>query len=190
VTAMPEPVQAASGVTPNGGLGHAQPLTPLTQSDSVSLANDALWYASHGIPVFRCWPRAKEPMTTHGFKDATTSEACIASWWRTRPDANIGIPTGKTSGLLVVDVDPRNGGDESLEDLVRKYGPLPETAEQITGGGGRHLVFRHSGSIGLPKTLAPGIDLKGDGGYIVVAPSIHPSGRKYDWDGTPVAKLF
>ena len=142
----------------------------------------ALWYAGKGNPVFPCKPRSKEPLTPHGFKDATTDLARIRAWWKESPDANIGLPTGAVSGLLVLDIDPRNGGDQSLSDLTAKFGPLPETAIQMTGGGGRHIIFRHPG-VPVPKTLANGIDLKGDGGYIVVAPSVHPSGIAYQWDG-------
>jgi uncharacterized protein (DUF927 family) len=99
------------------------------------------------------------------------------------------MPTGAASGLLAVDVDPRNGGDSSLDELQAKHGQLPKTAEQITGGGGRHIVYRHRGG-SVPKNLAHGIDLKGDGGYIVLAPSIHASGNRYQWDGVDGAKAI
>jgi hypothetical protein len=132
--------------------------------------------------VFPCKPRAKEPLTEHGFKDATTDQKRITAWWQKWPDANIAMPTGAASGLLAVDIDPRNGGDKALDELQAEHGRLPDTAEQITGGGGRHIIFRHPG-VPVPKALAPGIDLKGDGGYIVVALSIHPSGKPYQWDG-------
>jgi hypothetical protein len=92
------------------------------------------------------------------------------------------MPTGAATGLLVIDVDPRNGGEASLESLFSKHARFPETAEQVTGGGGRHFVFRYPG-VPTPKTLARGIDVKAEGGYIVVAPSIHPSGNPYRWDG-------
>ncbi len=110
------------------------------------------------------------------------SEASIRAWWTRWPDANIGVPTGTPSKLMVVDIDPRNGGNESFEALIAKHGPLPRTAEQFTGGGGRHIVFRHPG-VKLARELAPGIDLKAEGGYIIAAPSIHESGKRYVWDG-------
>jgi putative DNA primase/helicase len=90
---------------------------------------------------------------------------------------------------MVVDVDPRSGGQESLEALFATHGRFPDTAEQITGGDGRHFVFRDPG-IAVPKSLAPGIDLKVEGGYIVVAPSIHASGKAYQWDGLDGAKTL
>jgi putative DNA primase/helicase len=164
----------------------------------------ASWYAARGLPVFplhsvcngvcscakpACTHPGKHPRTSHGFKEATTDETQIAAWWGQWPDANIGMPTGEASGLLVLDVDPRNGGDDSLERLIAKHGRFPDTAEQISGGGGRHYAFRDSG-ITVPKSLAPGIDLKANGGYIVVAPSVHFSGSLYQWDGIAGAKAL
>jgi putative DNA primase/helicase len=99
------------------------------------------------------------------------------------------MPTGAASGRLAVDVDPRNGGDHSLDELRAKRGQLPKTAEQITGGGGRHFIYRYGGGA-VPKNLALGIDLKGDGGYIVLAPSIHASGNRYRWDGVDGRKAI
>jgi hypothetical protein len=159
----------------------SQSATPASDSDN-DLGAAAAWYAMHGIPVFPCKPRAKEPLTRHGFKDATTDLARVDSWWRERPDANIGIPTGAVSGLIAVDIDPRNAGNDSLDELFAKHGRFPDTAEQMTGGGGRHYVFK-APVVCKSKVLAPGIDLKGDGGYIVAAPSIHPSDAPYEWDG-------
>lgn len=168
------------------------------------LVKAALWYASHGFPVFplhsapggvcscgdlECQNPGKHPRTAHGFKDATKDQNRIAAWWKRWPDANIGIPTGKSSGLLVLDCDPRNGGPADRSELVERCGPIPDTAEAITGGGGRHLFFRHRGGA-VPKTLAPGIDLKGDGGYVVAPPSIHVSGDAYQWDGIAGAKAL
>ncbi len=153
----------------------------VTQASS-DFQTAAAWYAEHGFPVFPCKPRSKQPLTEHGFKDATTDQKRVTEWWQEWHYANIAMPTGAASGLLAVDIDPRNGGDKALAELKAEHGRLPDTAEQITGGGGRHIIFRHPG-IPVPKALAPGIDLKGDGGYIVVPLSIHPNGRPYRWDG-------
>lgn len=176
----------------------------VSASGKPDMAKAALWYAEHGLPVFPlhnapggkcscgdllCQKPGKHPRSVHGFKDATRDQSSITAWWKRWPDANIGIPTGAVSGLMVVDVDPRSGGQESLEELFAKHGRFPDTAEQITGGGGRHFVFRDPG-IAVPKTLAPGIDLKAEGGYIVVAPSIHASGNAYQWDGLDGAKTL
>ncbi|MBM4274069.1 MAG: DNA primase [Deltaproteobacteria bacterium] len=120
---------------------------------------------------------------SHGLKDATTDAALIKTWWEVWPEANVGIVTGAASGLVVLDVDPPKGGDESLEHLEKEYGPLPETVEALTGGGGRHLLFQHPGGT-LPNkvNLYPGLDIRADGGYIVAPPSVHASGRTYEWE--------
>lgn len=168
------------------------------------MAIAALWYAAHGIPVAPLhWPKdggcscgkpdcaspAKHPFTAHGFHDATVDAEQVAAWWRAHPDANIGIVTGTVSGLLVVDCDPRNGGPEDRGELVQQFGPMPDTAEVLTGGGGRHIYFRYAGGR-VPQTLAEGVDLKGDGGYVVAAPSLHPSGKRYAVDGVEGARAF
>jgi putative DNA primase/helicase len=169
---------------------------PRPDDDSTVVAA-ALWYAEHGFPVFPvhsvrgarcscgddgCAHPGKHPRTAHGFKDATKDPQQIKRWLERWPDTNIGVPTGSVSGLLVIDIDPRNGGDESWEALTVEYGRPPETAEQLSGGGGRHIFFRDPG-VPVPKELAPGIDVKSTGGYIIVARSTHPSGRQYAWDG-------
>jgi len=150
--------------------------------DSLPLPEAALWYALRGFPVFPCRPRGKEPLVEGGFHAATTDEWRIREWWRRWPEANIGVPTGAASGWLVVDIDPRNGGDEALGAWLAKYGRWAATCEATTGGGGRHILFRHVAGLRCGP-LALGVDLKTDGGYIVVAPSVHPSGNRYSWDG-------
>jgi hypothetical protein len=100
------------------------------------------------------------------------------------PHANIGIATGAVSGLVVLDNDSYKGGDESLSALECTYQPLPETVQQLTGGGGVHYCFAHPGTPvknGV-ETLGAGLDIKGDGGYIVVPPSLHASGKRYAWE--------
>ena len=99
------------------------------------------------------------------------------------------MPTGAATKTLVVDCDPPNGGPRNRDELVERFGYVPNTAEQTTGGGGRHFVFQFSGGA-VPKGLAPGVDLKADGGYIVLAPSLHPSGRRYKWDGIDGVKAL
>jgi hypothetical protein len=125
-------------------------------------------------------PRDKLPAIRGGFYSATTNPETIKRHWRI-PDRNIGIPTGSPSGFWVLDIDGSEG-EAVLDDLQRKYGPLPSTREAITGGGGRHLLFKYTGPIQTTVgRIAPGIDTRGDGGYIVAPPSIHPSGRPYAW---------
>jgi hypothetical protein len=163
-----------------------------------AMLDAALRYAQMGVPVFplygirnhrctcgggsKCTP-GKHPRTPNGFKDATTDAKAISDWWERWPDSNIGVPTGQASGWAVVDIDPRNGGDESLSEIQGEYGALPETVEAITGGGGQHIVFAYPGThLPCRAGLRPGIDLKADGGYIVVEPSNHASGNAYTWE--------
>jgi KaiC/GvpD/RAD55 family RecA-like ATPase len=121
-----------------------------------------------------CEHPGKHPRTDHGFHDATTSDDQITAWWYDWPTANIGIRTGETSRLAVVDVDPRNGGLESMAAL-----DLPETATAQTGGGGFHYFYKLSHPL-KGHTLAKGIDLQADGDYVVASPSSHILGQ-YTW---------
>jgi hypothetical protein len=130
-----------------------------------------------------CSSPAKHPRTPHGVKDATTDEAIIRRWWTQWPDANIGIATGAISNLVVLDIDPRHGGNESLEQWKTQYGTdFLNTLTSCTGGGGLHLLYSHPGvPIKNRVGIAPGIDIRGDGGYIVAPPSLHISGQRYTW---------
>jgi putative DNA primase/helicase len=133
----------------------------------------------------RCESPAKHPRTKHGLKEATTDEKTIRAWWKKWPDANIGIATGTGSGIFVIDVDSRAGGHESIAELERRHGKLPATVESVTGSLGRHIVFAHpKGGVHIRTIvgLALGIDVRGDGGYIVAPPSNHASGREYTWE--------
>ncbi len=105
----------------------------------------------------------------------------IDEWWTANPDANIGIAV--PPGIVVVDVDPRNGGDSTFSELGRRYGDFPATLTALTGGGGWHYWYRTNGKP-VPTSLGPGIDVKHGGtGYAVAPPSIHPTGDAYEWDG-------
>ena len=106
----------------------------------------------------------------------------VQRWWRRWPDANVGVVTGAVSGLVVLDVDPRHGGGDSLAVLEGVHGDLPHTVESLTGGGGQHLYFRHPGMVVPCGSIAPGLDIKGDGGLVVSPPSEHVSGRIYVWE--------
>jgi hypothetical protein len=150
-----------------------------------ALRNAALDYADRGWKVIPLRARGKEPLGSlvpHGKDDATDDLVQVLRWWTEVPRANVGIVCGP-SGLVVIDVDPRSGGDDSLHELERRLGRLPETVSAETGGGGWHYVFRHPG-VDLVGVAAPGLDVK-DRGYIVASPSIHPSGRSYAWDLEP-----
>jgi hypothetical protein len=144
----------------------------------------ALFYARElRWAVFPLRPRAKEPLTEHGHKEASLHEKQIREWWAKWPKANIGIPTG--IWFWVLDIDPRHGGDASLMALVARHTALVDTIQQLTGGGGRQYFFGMPDQmkIGCHVGVWDGIDVRGQGGYIVVPPSIHPSGKPYVWDG-------
>ncbi|MDR7239651.1 bifunctional DNA primase/polymerase [Neobacillus drentensis] len=129
-----------------------------------------------------CQSPGKHPRTKNGLKAATTNLALIDEWWKRWPDANIGVATGKDSGFVVLDVDPRHGGQNSLELLINQYGPLPNTIEAITGGYGCHILFKNPGQVRNRTNILPGLDVRGEGGYIVVAPSLHACGKRYEWE--------
>lgn len=169
------------------------------------LGRAALWYArKQGCAVFplhtvddgRCScgrpcgrDAGKHPRVSRGLLEASRDEAAVRAWWRQWPDANVGLATGKASGWVVIDIDTGKGGEESLTRLEAKHGALPPTAEVLTGGGGRHLYYayplRH-----VPSTvgkLGRGLDVRGDGGYVVAPPSLHLSGESYTWkDGRAI----
>lgn len=142
----------------------------------------ALAYARKGWQVFAIRPKSKTPLTLHGFHDATTDPFTIRKWWAKNPACGVGIATGRKSNIIVLDVDPRNQGDETFESLELKYGDFPGTVESRTGGGGRHLIFQCPPGVWPGgKGLWQGIDIKADGGYIVAPHSVHPTGFEYRW---------
>ncbi len=104
----------------------------------------------------------------------------VEEWWQAWPDANVGIVTGVVSGVAVIDVDPRSGGDSSLRVLGQRHGMLPVTPEVHTGGGGSHLWFGVDSEL-QTVTIALGVELKAEGGMVVVPPSRHASGQAYRW---------
>ncbi len=154
------------------------------------LLRAALSYARRGIPVFPCEPGGKRPLTYNGFWEATTDARRIKTWWDRWPSANLGVPTGTKSGLLVLDVDARDGGPETLAVLERENGPLPRTARARTGGGGIHVFFRYPVREEVRNSagwLGRGLDVRGEGGYVVVPPSRTKSA--YAWiDRSPLAE--
>jgi hypothetical protein len=165
----------------------------------------ASFYAGLGWPVLplawasasRCACRAgldcehpaKHPLIPGGTRGASVDVTQVARWWAHWPRAGVGIVTGARSGLVVLDVDRRHGGFETVERLrAQNDWAFAPTLTAATGGGGRHLLFAHPGTpvsnavSRLPGVgVTPGIDLRGDGGYIVAAPSGHESGARYRW---------
>lgn len=142
----------------------------------------ALAYASWGWSVLPVVPNGKIPATQHGVNDATTDAEQIARWWTQNPDYNIGIAAGERSGIVVFDIDPRNGGDGSWDQWVAQNGAPDDCILQLTAGGGQHYIMYHTPAIRSCK-LADGIDLLADGRYFVAHPSTI-DGRNYEWEGS------
>ncbi len=145
----------------------------------------AMKYAALGFAVFPLKPHNKVPATSDGFKSATTAPQQINAWWDGNPLYNIGIATGAVSrGLLVLDLDEddknnKHGPEEARKWLVQRKTDFPKTATVRTGRGGIHMFYYGQGR--NRSNLLPGVDVRGEGGYIVAPPSIHPNGNTYKW---------
>ena len=148
----------------------------------------------HSVKSNRCTCRGqvagcnagKHPRIKGGHAAATTNRDKIEQWWPNWPDANVGILTGATSNLVVIDVDPRHGGEDSINDLFNRFGQPPRGPLVKTGGNGWHYYFRHpGGTITSKPGIMPGIDIRGKSVYVVAPPSIHISGERYVWQTEP-----
>lgn len=151
----------------------------------------ALEYATrYGWAVFPIHPSTKRPRTPHGCKDAKTDPGAIRNWWKRWPDSSVGIATGALSKLIVIDedIDDDKGldGYHEVTAWERTNGSLPETIRAITGRGGAHLYFHYDGTdIKNRAGILPGVDVRGEGGYVVAPPSVHPNGTEYQWEVAP-----
>jgi hypothetical protein len=141
----------------------------------------AIGYAKKGWRVFPC-KKDKTPLTATGFKDATLDEEQIKKWWDADPHSSIGIATGPDSGIWVLDVD-LPGGPVTVKQWEDQGLILPDTLTQKTGGGGSQYFFKWNGREirNSSKKIGTGIDVRGNGGYVIVPPSAHPSGGVYQW---------
>jgi hypothetical protein len=147
----------------------------------------ALDYAARGLPVFPLVPAGKAPAISRGFLRATTNPATIRRFW-TNPERNVAIPTGARSGFWALDVDGAEGA-ATLRAFELKHGAIPTTRTVVTARGW-HAWFAYPGSI--PTTagrIGPGIDTRGDDGYVVVPPSVHQTGHRYAFLGDPCAPI-
>lgn len=158
--------------------------------DYPSMYNAAVEYIKMGLAVFPLEEKGKRPKTRNGCKDATTDAAQVKAWWQQWPNANIGIATGKRSGGIFVidlDIDEDKGidGYHTLEDWQRENGCFPDTWTAITGRGGYHLYFKTKNEVRNRAGIIDGVDVRGDGGYVVAPPSIHQNGNRYEWEYDP-----
>lgn len=175
------------------------------------LLDAALRYADDGwlvFPIFgvtngkcdcgvKCGNEGKHPLVAWSTQ-ASNDPGQISRWWKKWPNANVGVVTGARSGIYVIDIDNKKSvnlgggtligeGDHSLRVQSRETGNLPETLTAVTGSGGTHLIFSYpmeresTAPLGNRAGLLPSVDTRGDGGYIVAAPSLHVSGNRYRW---------
>ena len=164
----------------------------LSSQAEPDLLGAALKYAGNGLPVFPCNPATKAPLVKDGFKDASADADTVRAWWARWPDAMIGVPTGQSSRAWVLDVD-----DPATFEAACPF-DLPPTRRCETGKG-YHLYFEHDPQApvrnaqrdrkGWPFTDLPGAEVRGEGGYVIVPPSLHPSGRRYAWSSEAKAAL-
>lgn len=144
------------------------------------MLESALNYAKRGWYVAPVLPGAKHPYIKWA-TESTINEDQIRYWWNRNPGSSIAVITGEKSGIVVMDIDPRSGGHESLFEKCAEHGPLPDTLTFKTGGGGTHYVFKHPGyKVKTTSNIFPGMDSKGDGGLIIAPPSPHSSGGFYE----------
>ena len=132
-----------------------------------------------------CSNPGKHPRTRNGFKDATTDPAQIVRWWSRWPYANIGIATG--DDLAVIDLDGPSG-QTKLQALAAEHGPLPETAISNTSRGQHYWFLIPEGYGPVPCSTGDGLDVRGEGGYVIAPPSRHISGHEYEWCTTAIAE--
>lgn len=155
----------------------------------------SLKYSEIGWQTFQLRERDKVPLVK--WADVATCEKnTLLGWWEYNPNANIGIVCGRRSGIVVLDVDKDKGGFDSLQQLQNRYGKLPATPTSATGSGGEHLFFaypEHATIRNSAGKLGAGLDIRGDGGYVVAPPSVHPNGKRYKWvvlpSETPLAPV-
>jgi len=146
----------------------------------------ALEYAGLGWAVTACKASSKEPATRNGCKNHSKNPEAIRRYWTDNPTHNLAIVCGEISGLLVLDVDARNGGLDTLAQLEAQHGPLPKTPTVNTPGGGQHFYFEHVEGVRCSAgQLGAGLDVKADGGYVLAPPSTHPNGGAYTWTMPP-----
>jgi hypothetical protein len=142
-------------------------------------AAEALRLLRAGFSIIPLRPRDKRTLLPWAeFQQRRAHEAEVAAWWRSEPEAGISIVCGRVSSLVVLDEDPRNGGDASLAAFPVSAGPTVRT-----GADGRHYYYVHSGQpMAKIPGLLPGVDIQGEGAYVVAPPSIHPNGTAYTWE--------
>lgn len=171
-----------------------QPNSAITTDPMLDVA---LSYIERQWPVFPCRSSDEEiidpqtgeieilatktPLTSNGFRGATLNERIVQELWRRNPGALVGVPTGAPIGCWVLDIDPKHGGPETLAALEAANSSLPMTLTAETTSGGRHYFFKHKAGVRNRGALGAGIDVRGDGGYVIAAGSVPMVGKPYSW---------
>jgi len=170
-----------------------------------TMQQEAERYAKIGCAIFPCYgikdgscacgnshcsSPGKHPMTKGGFRGATSDLKQVAQWWAQWPDANIGWALPPNVVVVDVDVGAGKAGLETLAQLEQKYDPLPSTVTSLTGGGGRHYFFQTDIPLHCTTGVFPSIDIRTSGGYVILPPSNHVSGRAYEWKTAPGSMAF
>jgi hypothetical protein len=170
-------------------------------------ADVALEYNRLNWPVFPCRSAAedvvdystgevetrgvKTPLVSRGLKDATLNAPLISRLWKRYPEAMIGVPTGAPIGAWVLDIDvppDHEDGRIWLAEMEALHGPLPPTRTATTASGGKHYFWRYTTDVKNRAAIAPGIDTRGTGGYVIAPGSVMLDGRRYEWDNDlPIA---
>lgn len=134
----------------------------------------------------KCESPGKHPRTRQGVKDATSDPSVVMQWAKTWPETNWALACGEASGVVVIDLDPRHGGYDSFDEYEqqRRQGALPATLRSLTGGGGRHFFFGYPQGASIPNRVnwLPGVDIRSNGGYVILPPGTHISGGSYVWE--------
>lgn len=154
------------------------------------IGNAAVKYINMGFAVIPLKVRSKDPATPHGLRDWSDNPQTARECWSAHPQCNVGIVCGQVShGIIVIDIDIDEDKDKDGYATLREWekinGALPETVTAITGGGGMHMLYRVNREIRPFTNVEAGIDVRGDGSYIVAPPSVHPSGHVYTWENDP-----
>jgi len=163
-------------------------VSAINTTNTNEVLDQAVTYATEfGIPVFPCSPATKAPLNEHGFIDATIDASQIRAWWARQPNAMIGLSVG-AAGYVVLDLDRGDDGEPDgfdwLAEYEKKHGPLPVTLSATTPSGGEHYYFTVPDGETIFSSnggIAPHVDIKSTGGYVVCAPSVNRDGGRYEW---------
>jgi Bifunctional DNA primase/polymerase, N-terminal len=142
------------------------------------ILNQVLKYQQRGFSVIPIQPKEKKPLVAwEPYQTDRASEETLTQWFTSWPDANVGIVTGAISDLVVIDCDSKDATRE-LKNIVSELKPIP----RVKTGHGWHFFFKHPGKSVLNRVgVLPKMDVRGDGGYVVAPPSVHSSGKRYEW---------